>query len=90
MYKIQILLGPAFLFYMLLVKMMRWMGHVACMGGKSEGKRPLTPRCRWERSIQMGHEEIEWEGRDWIRLAQDMGRVVGCFECDDKPWHSAL
>jgi hypothetical protein len=45
-------------------RIMRWAGHVACMGeergvhrtlmGKPEGKRPLwRPRCRWEDNIKM-------------------------------------
>jgi len=61
---------------------MRWVGHVACMGemrimhntlgGKSEGKRPLR-RLRWRRedNIRMDLREVEWEGGDWIHLAQD-------------------
>jgi hypothetical protein len=36
------------------------------------GKRPLgRPRCRWVDNIKMDHEEIGWDGRDWIELAQD-------------------
>jgi hypothetical protein len=43
--------------------MMRWVGHIACMGekgnadilvGKPDRKRPLRrPRCRWEDNIKM-------------------------------------
>jgi hypothetical protein len=40
--------------------------------GKPEGKRPLgRPRRRWVGYIKMDHGEIEWDGRDWIELAQD-------------------
>jgi hypothetical protein len=60
----------------------RWAGHVARMGekrnayrilvGKPEGKRPLgRPRRRWVDNIKMDLREIEWDGMDWIDLAQD-------------------
>jgi hypothetical protein len=40
--------------------------------GKPEGKRPLgRPRRRWEDNIKMDLREIEWDGMDWIDLAQD-------------------
>jgi hypothetical protein len=40
--------------------------------GKPEGKRPLgRPRRRWEDNIKMDLREIEWDGMDWIKLAQD-------------------
>jgi hypothetical protein len=40
--------------------------------GKPEGKRPLgTPKRRWMDNIKMGLSEIEWDGLDWIDLAQD-------------------
>jgi hypothetical protein len=40
--------------------------------GKSEGKRPLgRPRSRWVDNINMDRREIEWNGMDWIDLAQD-------------------
>jgi hypothetical protein len=59
----------------------RWAGNVVCMGerrgvygvlvGKSEGKRPLgRPRCRWEDSIKMNHQEVGSGGMDWIKLSQ--------------------
>jgi hypothetical protein len=39
--------------------------------GKPEGKRPLgRPRRRWEHNIRMDLTEIEWDGVDWIHLAQ--------------------
>jgi hypothetical protein len=43
--------------------------------GKSEGKRPLgRPRRRWEDGIRMDLREIDLEGVDWIRMAQDRDR----------------
>jgi hypothetical protein len=40
--------------------------------GKPEGKRPLGgPRRRWYSNIKMDHREREWEGVDWIHLAED-------------------
>jgi hypothetical protein len=64
---------------------MRWMGHVARMGGerkvykvlvgKPEGKRPLgRPRRKWEDGIRMDLREIGLGCVDWIRLAQDRDR----------------
>jgi hypothetical protein len=60
---------------------MRWAGHVARMGkmnayrilvAKPEGKRPLgRPRRRWVNNIKMDLREIDWDGMDWIDLAQD-------------------
>jgi hypothetical protein len=61
---------------------MRWEGHVARMGekrnaytisvGKPEGKRPLgRKRRRWVDNMKMDLREIEWDGIDWIDLAQD-------------------
>jgi hypothetical protein len=61
---------------------MRWAGHVARMGEKTnayrilvenpEGKRPLgRPRRRWVNNIKMNLREIGWNGIDWIDLAQD-------------------
>jgi hypothetical protein len=40
--------------------------------GKPEGKRPLgRPRRRWVDNIKMALGEIGWDGRDWIKLAQN-------------------
>jgi hypothetical protein len=61
---------------------MRWEGHVAGMGekrnaywilvGKPEGKRPLgRPRRRWVDNIKMDLTETQWNGVDWIDMAQD-------------------
>jgi hypothetical protein len=61
---------------------LRWADHVARVGelinaysilvGDPEWKRSLRrPRCRWEDNIIMDLREIAWEGKVWIRLAQD-------------------
>jgi hypothetical protein len=40
--------------------------------GKLERKRPLgRPRRRWVDNIKMDLREIEWDGMDWINLAED-------------------
>jgi hypothetical protein len=40
--------------------------------GKPEGKRPLgRPRRRLVDNIKINFREIEWDGIDWIELAQD-------------------
>jgi hypothetical protein len=40
--------------------------------GKLEGKRPLgKPRCRWLDYIKLDLREVEWDGMDWIDLADD-------------------
>jgi hypothetical protein len=40
--------------------------------GKPEGKKPLRrPRCRWVDNIKMDLREIEWDGVDWIDMAQN-------------------
>jgi hypothetical protein len=62
---------------------MRGAWHVARIGakrnayrilvGKPEVKRPLgRPRRRWVNNIKMDLREIEWDGMDWIDLAQNM------------------
>jgi hypothetical protein len=39
---------------------------------KPEGKTPLgTSRHRWMDNIKMDLREIEWDGVDWIDMAQD-------------------
>jgi hypothetical protein len=44
--------------------------------GKPEGKRPLVrPRHRWVNNIKMDLREKEWDGIDWIDLAQDTDLV---------------
>jgi len=65
--------------------LMRWVGHVACMGegrgvhrvllGKPEGKRPLgRPICRWEDNIKMDLQEVGRGFGDRMELAQDRDR----------------
>jgi hypothetical protein len=47
--------------------------------GKPEGKRPLgRPRRRWVDNIEMYLRVIEWEGENWIEMAQarDQWRVL--------------
>jgi hypothetical protein len=40
--------------------------------GKTEGKRPLgRTRRRWVDNIKIDLREMEWDGMDWIDLAQD-------------------
>jgi len=39
--------------------------------GKSEGRRPLGRHRRGWKDIRIGLREIEWEGVDWMHLAQD-------------------
>jgi hypothetical protein len=40
--------------------------------GKPEGKRLLgKPRRRWVDNIKMDLRVTEWDGMDWIQLAQD-------------------
>jgi hypothetical protein len=39
--------------------------------GKPEGKRPLgRPGLRWVDNIKMYHIKIEWDGMNWIDLAE--------------------
>ena len=64
---------------------MRWAGHLARMGektevyrvflGKPEGKRPLG-RCRrrWVDNIRMDLQEVGCGYMDWIGLIQDRDR----------------
>jgi hypothetical protein len=64
---------------------MRWAGHEARMGVKSnafmllvrkpELKRPLgRPRRRWVDNIRMELGEMGWSDVDWIGLAEDRNR----------------
>jgi hypothetical protein len=63
---------------------MRLTGHVVRMREKwnayrmlveePEGKIPLgRSRRRWVDNIEIDLREIEWDGMDWIDLAQDRG-----------------
>jgi hypothetical protein len=67
------------------LRRIRWVGHVACMGesrgvywvlvGKPEGKRPLgRPRHRWKDNINMDLQEMGCGGMEWHDLAQDKDR----------------
>jgi hypothetical protein len=43
--------------------------------GKLEGKRQIgRPRRRYEDNIKMDFQEVEYGGKDWIELAQDMDK----------------
>jgi hypothetical protein len=66
-------------------KRIMWAGQVALTGerndahrvlvGRPEGKRPLgRPRRRQEYIIKMYLQEVGWESRDWVDLAQDGDR----------------
>jgi hypothetical protein len=66
-------------------RMMRWAGHMVCMGevrsaysilvGRPEGRRQLgRPRHRWQYNIKMDLREIGFGDVDWIHLAQDRDR----------------
>jgi hypothetical protein len=70
------------IFRMIKTRKMRWAGHVARMGeksyacrilvGKPEGKRTLgRPRRGWVDNIKIDLREIEWDGMDWINLAEE-------------------
>jgi hypothetical protein len=40
--------------------------------GKPEGKRPLgRPRRRWVNNVKIDLGELGWDGRHWIKPAQD-------------------
>jgi hypothetical protein len=69
----------------IILRRMRWVGHVACVGEgrgvyrflvwRPEGKRPLgRPRHRWEDNIRTDLREIGIDGANWIQLAQDRGQ----------------
>jgi hypothetical protein len=52
--------------------------------GRSEGKRPLgRPMYRWEDSIKVDLREIEWEGVNYIHLAQDRDRWRALANIDE-------
>jgi hypothetical protein len=64
------------------LRRMRWVGHVAHMGdrrgvyrvlmGKLEGKSLLgRPRHRWEDNIKMDLQEVGlWTGSSWLRIGK--------------------
>jgi hypothetical protein len=40
--------------------------------GRPEGRRSLgRPRHLWEDNIKMDHQEVGWEGMDWIAPAYE-------------------
>ena len=50
-----------------------------CMMGLTKGKRQLgRPRREWNDTVKMGHEEMAWEGVDWVNVAacRDIWKVV--------------
>jgi len=62
--------------------MIRWMGHVACIGekrnvygivcGKHASKRPLgRHKCRWEDNLQWNWSA--WTGLIWLRTGTSVG-----------------
>jgi hypothetical protein len=54
--------------------------------GKREGKRPRgIPRRRWKYKIRMDLRKMDRECVDRIKLAQDMGPIVGCCEHGNEP-----
>jgi hypothetical protein len=67
------------------VRRIRWAGHVARMGEKSNAYRLLVekpermralarPERRWLDNIRMDLVEVGWSDVDWIGLAQDKDR----------------
>jgi hypothetical protein len=68
-------------------KIIKWVGHVACMGKrrgvymilvwKPGGKRLLgKPRRRWEDNTKMDLQEVGCGGMNWVDLAQDRDRQL--------------
>jgi hypothetical protein len=75
----------------------RLVGHVGCLGeernayrilvGKPEGKRPLgRPRRRWEDKNKIDFREIEWDGMEWMNLAQDRDQWRAPFNTVMNHW----
>lgn len=67
-------------------QIMKWVRHMARIGknrnsyrvavGKLDRKRPLgRPKCRWE-DIKMDPQGTQWEGMNWLHLAQDRKKYV--------------
>jgi hypothetical protein len=55
-----------------IARMREEMNAYRILVGNPEGKRPLGRlRDRWVDSIKMDLREIEWDGMDWIDLAED-------------------
>jgi hypothetical protein len=54
--------------------------------GKPEGRRSVgRPRRRWVNNIKMDLREIEWDGMDWIDVAQDRDQLEGSCEYGNEP-----
>jgi hypothetical protein len=73
------------IFLVVILRRMRWAGHVARMAEdrvvhrvlvrKHEGNRPLgRPRRRWEDNIKMDLQKVGGGGGDWMELTQDRDR----------------
>jgi hypothetical protein len=73
----------------IILRSMRWAGHVAHTGegrgiyrvlvGRAESMRPLgRPRRRWEDKIKLDLREIGINGSNWIQLAQDRVQWRAC------------
>jgi hypothetical protein len=62
---------------------MRWARHAYIIFvAKPEGKIPLRkPRRRWEDNIRTDLKEIEWEGVDWVHMAQDRNKWRAAAIC---------
>ena len=53
--------------------------------GSPDGKRPLgRPKRRWEDSIKMDLEEVEWGGVNWMNWFRT-GTGAGAYECGNGP-----
>jgi hypothetical protein len=47
---------------------------------RPEGRRPLgRTRQRWENNIKMYMKRMRWKFADWLQLAQNMGKITGCY-----------
>jgi hypothetical protein len=75
---------------------MRWVGYVESteeiinvyriVVGNPKGNRPLgRPKRRWKNNTKINFKEIEYEGVDWIHLAQDKDQVAGSCEYSNEP-----
>ena len=55
--------------------MERIRGVYRVLVGKSEGTVTLgRPRCRWKDNIKIDIQEVDFEGMNWIELAQNRDR----------------
>jgi hypothetical protein len=68
---------------MIKTRRIRWAGHVARMGRRGMhigywwgSQKEGDPR-RWVDNIKMVLREVEWDGMDWIELAQDRDQWRG-------------